>query len=262
VDRKAPRLKVVTKFTGKERDMNTAAMETGLDYFGARYFSGSQGRFTSPDWSERPQPVPFADFADPQTLNLYSYVRNNPLSRTDPDGHCCWTEIVAAVKYAKSVAYFKFEGGVGLSVNTKIGPTKVEIGAKRVAEHKFTETVNTKTSIGEIGAKVGVGPAKAGLAYGEEKLLAKDDQILLGQKTETKILLGLDLGNGKSSSWDAGVGVSVGVGLQVGAEIGVDGKKVAEDLLNKLAPPPPPPPQPPPPPPPTCSATGCTPSGS
>jgi RHS repeat-associated protein len=32
------------KFTGKERDA-----ETGLDYFGARYFSGPQGRFTSPD---------------------------------------------------------------------------------------------------------------------------------------------------------------------------------------------------------------------
>ena len=32
------------KFTGKERDA-----ETGLGYFGARYFSGAQGRFTSPD---------------------------------------------------------------------------------------------------------------------------------------------------------------------------------------------------------------------
>ena len=71
------------RFTGKERDA-----ETGLDYFGARYFSAAQGRFTSPDWSEKPQPVPYADLADPQTLNLYSYVRNNPLSRADPDGHC------------------------------------------------------------------------------------------------------------------------------------------------------------------------------
>jgi RHS repeat-associated protein len=70
-------------FTSKERDA-----ETGLDYFGARYFSSSQGRFTSPDWSATPQPVPYADLTDPQTLNLYSYVRNNPLRRADPDGHC------------------------------------------------------------------------------------------------------------------------------------------------------------------------------
>lgn len=61
--------------------------ETGLDYFGARYFSGAQGRFTSPDWSAVPQPVPYADLADPQTLNLYSYVWNNPLLRIDLDGH-------------------------------------------------------------------------------------------------------------------------------------------------------------------------------
>jgi RHS repeat-associated protein len=68
--------------TGKERDA-----ETQLDYFGARYFSSAQGRWTTPDWSALPQPVPYAALGDPQTLNLYSYVRNNPLSRIDPDGH-------------------------------------------------------------------------------------------------------------------------------------------------------------------------------
>ena len=68
------------RFTAKERDA-----ETGLDYFGARYYSGAHGRFTSPDWSATPQPVPYANLSDPQTLNLYSYVRNNPLSKSDPD---------------------------------------------------------------------------------------------------------------------------------------------------------------------------------
>ncbi len=75
--------RVRSRCTGKERDS-----ETGLDYFGARYFSSAQGRFTSPDWSEKPQPVPYADLSDPQTLNLYSYVRNNPLRKADTDGHC------------------------------------------------------------------------------------------------------------------------------------------------------------------------------
>ena len=77
------------KFTSKERDAETGGSAAqGLDYFGARYFSAAQGRFTSPDWSATPQPIPYADLTDPQTLNLYSYVRNNPLSKTDPDGHC------------------------------------------------------------------------------------------------------------------------------------------------------------------------------
>jgi RHS repeat-associated protein len=76
---------VMQRFTGKQRDLEGPV----LDFFGARYFQGAQGRFTSPDWSATPQPVPYADLADPQTLNLYSYVRNNPLAKRDLDGHVC-----------------------------------------------------------------------------------------------------------------------------------------------------------------------------
>ena len=71
-------------FTGKERDS-----ESGNDYFGARYYASSMGRFLSPDWSAKEEPVPYAVLTDPQSLNLYSYVRNNPLGRRDGNGHCC-----------------------------------------------------------------------------------------------------------------------------------------------------------------------------
>jgi len=70
------------KFTGKERDS-----ESGLDNFGARYDSSSVGRFMTPDWAARPTAVPYAMFGDPQSLDLYSYVRNNPLNHVDMDGH-------------------------------------------------------------------------------------------------------------------------------------------------------------------------------
>src|SRR6266849_641779 len=70
------------KFTGKERDT-----ESGLDMFGARYYGSSLGRFMTPDWAAKATAVPYAVFGDPQTLNLYSYLRNNPLSRADLDGH-------------------------------------------------------------------------------------------------------------------------------------------------------------------------------
>ncbi len=72
---------VGSRSTGKERDA-----ESGLDYFGARYFSGAQGRFSSPD-----APFNDQDPSDPQSWNLYSYVRNNPLSNTDPNGTTCQT---------------------------------------------------------------------------------------------------------------------------------------------------------------------------
>jgi RHS repeat-associated protein len=69
-------------FTGKERDA-----ESGNDYFGARYYSSAMGRFTTPDWSAKVVPVPYAQMGDPQSLNLYAYVRNNPIIRVDADGH-------------------------------------------------------------------------------------------------------------------------------------------------------------------------------
>lgn len=66
--------------TGKERDS-----ESGNDYFGARYYGSSMGRFMSPDPSgllaQRPQ--------NPQSWNLYTYALNNPLSNIDPNGLDC-----------------------------------------------------------------------------------------------------------------------------------------------------------------------------
>ena len=65
------------QFTQKERDT-----ETGLDYFLARYYGSTQGRFTSPD------PIIISDkqVENPPLWNLYSCVGNNPLAYTDPTG--------------------------------------------------------------------------------------------------------------------------------------------------------------------------------
>jgi RHS repeat-associated protein len=76
-------------FTGKERDTETGGSK-GNDYFGARYYASSMGRFMSPDYNDDGddiEPVPYADLDDPQTLNLYSYGENNPLSSIDVSGH-------------------------------------------------------------------------------------------------------------------------------------------------------------------------------
>ncbi len=61
-------------FTGKEKD------DTGLMYYGARYYNPSFMRFTQPD-------TILADLYDPQQLNRYSYVRNNPQTYVDPSGN-------------------------------------------------------------------------------------------------------------------------------------------------------------------------------
>jgi hypothetical protein len=41
----------------------------------------------TPDWAERPAAVPYADLGNPQSLNLYAYVNNNPITGIDPEGH-------------------------------------------------------------------------------------------------------------------------------------------------------------------------------
>lgn len=37
--------------------------------------------------------MPYADFRNPQSLNLYAYVNNNPLSFRDADGHGWWSDL-------------------------------------------------------------------------------------------------------------------------------------------------------------------------
>jgi RHS repeat-associated protein len=93
------------KFAGKERDaesgLGVPSLRSGFRLrapatltpakrlnFGARFYSSAMGRWMSPDWADKPEPVPYADLSDPQSLNLYSYVRNNPRSKAGADGHC------------------------------------------------------------------------------------------------------------------------------------------------------------------------------
>ncbi len=62
-------------YTSQEQDR-----ETSLYYYGARYYNPDLRRFAQPDGI-------IQDVYDPQSLNRYSYVRNNPLRYTDPTGN-------------------------------------------------------------------------------------------------------------------------------------------------------------------------------
>lgn len=64
--------------------------ESRNDYYRARYYASGTGRWISPDWSAKVEPVPYAKLDDPQTLNLYAYLGDNPLSGVDATGHGWW----------------------------------------------------------------------------------------------------------------------------------------------------------------------------
>src|SRR5882724_4239500 len=112
------------KFTGKERDS-----ETQLDYFGARYYSNGLGRFVTPDWAAKATAVPYAEFSDPQSLNLYTYVRNIPTTQYDPDGH---DPLLAIDIIQFLAAHFghvgTVEGNVRSEYNARIAETKANQG--------------------------------------------------------------------------------------------------------------------------------------
>jgi RHS repeat-associated protein len=114
------------KFEGKERDT-----ETGNDDFGARYYSNRFGRWLSADWSSVPVPVPYANLTNPQTLNLYAMVSDDPESFADLDGHACesgvcdfFSGLVNALASDNSVAPRKDAGGdTTFAVGQAVGDT-------------------------------------------------------------------------------------------------------------------------------------------
>ena len=121
----------------------------------------------SPDWATKPYPVPYSKLDNPQTLNLYAYVGNNPMNRFDPDGHySCDTknhaaecgkikDALAIVQKADSAlkegskergrldAVLKFYG----SENDGKGPSVQFADLSKDGAVGETQTVNGKTTI-------------------------------------------------------------------------------------------------------------------
>jgi RHS repeat-associated protein len=198
-----------TKFTGKERDA-----ETGLDYFGARYFSGAQGRWTSPDWSAVPQPIPYADLTNPQTLNLYSYVRNNPLSQSDQDGHCCWDYIVG---FAKGTANRALDSVHDLAKNG--APEQRLINGAVDTKFRFTANGGDQQAAMQFGYKhgdttIGLAVVVAGAKGGKGAL--PDDALVVrggsGQPGGANSVEGIIKGTGTHPEGPTGFSVESAAG--------------------------------------------------
>ncbi|HEY53273.1 MAG TPA: RHS repeat-associated core domain-containing protein [Caldilineae bacterium] len=82
-------------------------MARGLYFYNSRYYDPVLGRFISPD-TIVPEP------GNPQSLNRYSYVLNNPLRYTDPTGMFTEDEIMAYLdvnSWEEVLAMFE-EGGI------------------------------------------------------------------------------------------------------------------------------------------------------
>src|SRR5208337_3549219 len=151
------------KFEGKERDT-----ETGNDDFGARYYSNRFGRWLSADWSNVPVAVPYANLTNPQTLNLYAMVADDPESFADLDGHCDGSDIV------DHVLNFVVSAGVTWVSDNLFGlgrpqPTTVE---GKLAQN-VGDFAATQTGMAEMGEAATLTPGALVLAgAGQEEALA------------------------------------------------------------------------------------------
>jgi RHS repeat-associated protein len=181
--------------TGKERDQ-----ESGNDYFGARYYASSMGRFLSPDT------MPGSP-DDPQSWNLYNYVLNNPLKNIDPDGHdvqvCdndgqCKTISNDAYKAAQQA---NNQGGLN-------APTLDQVGNSKDANGNFTAVGITSTDANGNTTTVGSAKYVAGDNPGIDPYVGNN---MAGLQT---------LGAADKVVTVAGVAVGAEVGVMVAATAG------------------------------------------
>jgi RHS repeat-associated protein len=261
------------KFTGKERDS-----ESGLDYFGARYYASAMGRWMSPDWSSNPEAVPYSHLDDPQSLNLYGYVRNNPLSKPDLDGHGCPPDCGDGLN--DSMAGTPFEGhGKDLIQGS------LEIGAAAVAGPEVLEAAGAaKTLMGALGvgvAAMGVtGTAVNGVTHVVGSATGTDVDgatnavtavttpigagvAIVTKSTETgsnasdlvtAVKAGVSVAQGKGVANPAEAASSLGGARDSVKQIGAAVRSTVSGALSSTPTPPPPPPAPKPP----CNVAGAS----
>jgi RHS repeat-associated protein len=163
-----------SRYTGKERDA-----ESGLDYFGARYYASTMGRWMSPDWADKPEAVPYSDLTNPQSLNLYGYVNNNPLSRADADGHdyICLSCLAAAAQqfvadHPRTMQAAKGVGqivagavGVGIAATSEVGSAgTATVGVVFAVQGSAATAVMGVTNVVGAATKTDVSAAEKPLA--------------------------------------------------------------------------------------------------
>jgi RHS repeat-associated protein len=115
------------KFTGQRLD------GTGLYYYGARYYDAQIGRFISAD-------TILADYANPQALNRYSYVLNNPLKYVDPNGRSpvLWLTAMFTLFRAKTIDTSELTWGLvpanGLNIGNALHEIAQVVAATAISE--------------------------------------------------------------------------------------------------------------------------------
>jgi hypothetical protein len=113
------------------------------------------GRWLSPDWSPIPAAVPYAKLENPQTLNLYAYVGNNPLGRVDKDGHDDYTYDQSGKQtgYVKRGFWHNFFQGNSYTLNADNGKSySMEAALKPLSGGQRYTLVGAQQTLGMLNS--------------------------------------------------------------------------------------------------------------
>ena len=255
------------QYTGKERDT-----ESGNDYFGARYYASSMGRWMSPDWAAQASPVPYATFGDPQSLNLYQYVRNNPLTNRDADGHECPPTCASGENPFSGPPA---PGGSANPQNSQFlqmvqqeGNGLVQAEPGRLVMFGGTTELSTTTNAGFVQINsTGSTTLQAVPGVGQTVDITMHAPGATPNAVSVSAGTPVVSASATTNSATLSVGFVAGPPVKAGLNISTDTKPVVQALSNAastvasaargaVAPTPPPPPTPKPPPPPPCTVRG------
>lgn len=214
----------------------------------------------TPDWAAKPTAVPYATFGDPQTLNLYAYVRNNSLLESDPNGHDgLWglikeflnvveVKVTAGIQAGSSgkwgVAHYNVQGTlIGAEAKSGLGgggaEAKVQSSATAEASagkgpvsisasgnvHAQLSTSGGPSASASATAKVNVGPASES---------ASATASVDGQGGHANASTSTDASGGSDSDWKIGFGVNLGVGGEVNIDFSQLGQAL-DDTADSLS---------------------------
>jgi RHS repeat-associated protein len=200
--------------------------ETGLYYYGARYYDPQLGRFIQPDSS-----VPSDD---PQTLNRYAYCGNNPLKYVDPTGHILGIDdiliaiLVAAVGAAVGAVSAAITGGnIGKGALTG-AISAVGILSGGILGGAAAGAINAEITGGDPGIGAIMGGISAGIGFAVGSIQLPDNAV--------GSLAGLALNSGQGALVGGVQAEIQGGSFGQGAEKGAIGGAINDAMTGRTLP--------------------------
>ena len=194
------------KFTGKKRDI-----ETGLDYFGARYYSNGLGRWVSRTGRQRQFRCRMRILVIRRPLNLYGYVRGLPTTRIDADGHCCnW-------QYVLDFGMGTVQGFISSASHGLVGAPKAGDSEASLLGQSYGTIV--EGTVGTALISKGTGDAGIGLVLAPE---TGGTSLALAAEGGGEILIGGVMQTGAAKNAGAIINAMAKKGTEPGSRPGQD----------------------------------------